>query len=94
MKTRRTEAPSASLQKSIERKPPHIVPGTAVFLTSQPDFAPTSLLHNLKHNKVLDEKNVILIIVMMDTPRVSDARAREDNGASRRGSARYLLKFG
>jgi KUP system potassium uptake protein len=40
-------------------KPPHTVPGTAVFLASDPDFAPTALLHNLKHNKVLHEHNVI-----------------------------------
>ena len=48
------------------------MPGTAVFLTSDPDFAPTALLHNLKHNKVLHEHNVILTIVTADTPRVSD----------------------
>ncbi len=45
------------------------VPGTAVFLTSDPDFAPTALLHNLKHNKVLHEHNVVLTIVTADTPR-------------------------
>jgi KUP system potassium uptake protein len=49
-----------------------MVPGTAVFLTSQPEFAPTALLHNLKHNKILHEHNVILTIVTTDTPRVND----------------------
>ena len=48
------------------------MPGTAVFLTSDPKSAPTSLLHNLKHNKVLHEHNVILTIKTTDTPRVSD----------------------
>ena len=62
-KTRRTEVPLDTLVHSLEKKPPHIVPGTAVFLTSDPDFAPTALLHNLKHNKVLHEHNVILTIV-------------------------------
>jgi KUP system potassium uptake protein len=71
-KTRRAEVPLSTLIGSIERSPPHIVRGTAVFLTSQPESAPTSLLHNLKHNKVLHEKNVILTIVTTDTPRVSD----------------------
>jgi KUP system potassium uptake protein len=71
-KTRRTEVPLDTLLPSLEKKLPHIVPGTAVFLTSQPDFAPTALLHNLKHNKVLHEHNVILTIVTTDTPRVSD----------------------
>ena len=71
-KTRRTEVPLETLVRSLQQKPPHIVPGTAVFLTSDPDFAPTSLLHNLKHNKVLHEHNVILTIITADTPRVSD----------------------
>ena len=63
---------------SLEKKPPHIVPGTAVFLTSDPDFAPTALLHNLKHNKVLHEHNVILTIVTDDTPARQRGRAGED----------------
>jgi KUP system potassium uptake protein len=71
-KTRRIEVPLETLLKSLEKKPPHAVPGTAVFLTSDPEFAPTALLHNLKHNKVLHEHNVILTIVTADTPRVSD----------------------
>ncbi len=71
-KTRRIEVPLDSLLHSLEKKPPHVVPGTAVFLTSDPEFAPTALLHNLKHNKVLHEHNVILTIVTADTPRVTD----------------------
>src|SRR5712691_5630169 len=70
-KTRRTEVPLDALIHSLEKKPPHIVPGTAVFLTSDPASAPTALLHNLKHNKVLHEHNVILTIVTTDTPRVT-----------------------
>ncbi len=69
-KTRRTEIPLDTLLRSFEKKPPHSVPGTAVFLTSTPDFAPTALLHNLKHNKVLHQHNVILTIVIADTPRI------------------------
>ncbi len=71
-KTRRTEVPIDTLFRSLTKKPPHIVPGTAVFLTSDPDFAPTALLHNLKHNKVLHENNVILTIITADTPRVPE----------------------
>ncbi|HMJ41691.1 MAG TPA: KUP/HAK/KT family potassium transporter, partial [Pseudolabrys sp.] len=52
-KTRRTEVPIDTLFRILEKKPPHIVPGTAVFLTSDPEFTPTALLHNLKHNKIL-----------------------------------------
>jgi KUP system potassium uptake protein len=69
-KTRRVEVPFQPLVESLEKKPPHVVPGTAVFLTSDPEFAPTALLHNLKHNKVLHEHNVILTIVNEDIPRV------------------------
>jgi KUP system potassium uptake protein len=43
-----------------------------VFFTSDPEFAPTALLHSLKHYKVLHEKNVILTIITADTPRVRD----------------------
>jgi KUP system potassium uptake protein len=69
-KTRRTEVPLRELIKSLEKRPPHIVKGTAVFLTSDPNFVPTALLHNLKHNKVLHEHNVILTIETAQTPRV------------------------
>ncbi|TAI64029.1 potassium transporter Kup [Bradyrhizobium sp. Leo170] len=69
-KTRRIEVPLDDLIKSLEKRPPHIVKGTAVFLTSDPGFVPTALLHNLKHNKVLHEHNVILTIETAQTPRV------------------------
>ena len=69
-KTRRIEVPLKELIRSLEKRPPHIVKGTAVFLTSDPDFVPTALLHNLKHNKVLHEHNVILTIETAQTPRV------------------------
>jgi KUP system potassium uptake protein len=72
-KTRRIEVPFEPLINNLEEKPPHIVPGTAVFLTADPDFAPTALLHNLKHNKVLHEHNVILTIKNEDIPRVTMA---------------------
>jgi KUP system potassium uptake protein len=72
-KTRRIEVPLADLIKSLEKRPPHIVKGTAVFLTSDPSFVPTAMMHNLKHNKVLHEHNVILTIETAQTPRVDPA---------------------
>jgi KUP system potassium uptake protein len=69
-KTRRTEVPLRELIQSLEKRPPHIVKGPAVFLTSDPEYVPTALLHNLKHNKVLHEHNVILTIHTAETPRV------------------------
>ena len=92
-KTRRTEVPLDTLLASLEKKPPHVVPGTAVFLTSQPDFAPTALLHNLKHNKILHEHNVILTIITTDTPRVTDEERVKITALSPRFSL-VALKFG
>jgi len=71
-KTRRTDVPLPDLVAMLEKSPPHRVKGVAVFLTSDPDTAPAALLHNLKHNKVLHEKIVILTVKTVDTPRVSD----------------------
>jgi KUP system potassium uptake protein len=71
-KTRRVEVPIDSLIRSLEKKPPHLVPGTAVFLTSDPASAPTALLHSLKHYKVLHEKNVILTVETAHSPKVSE----------------------
>jgi KUP system potassium uptake protein len=67
-KTRRETMPIQALIKSLTKV--QRVPGTAVFLTSEPEAAPQALLHNLKHNKVLHQTNVILSVVTRDTPRV------------------------
>jgi KUP system potassium uptake protein len=92
-KTRRTEVPLDALLQSLEKKPPHLVPGTAVFLTSDPDFAPTALLHNLKHNKVLHEQNVILTIITEDTPRAREEERVTISPVSQHFS-KVALKFG
>jgi KUP system potassium uptake protein len=92
-KTRRVEVPFEPLVNNLEEKPPYIVPGTAVFLTADPDFAPTALLHNLKHNKVLHEQNVILTIVNEDIPRVK-ADDRVQMGTISDKFMRVTLHFG
>ncbi len=92
-KTRRSEVPLETLLRSLEKKPPHVVPGTAVFLTSDPTSAPTALMHNLKHNKVLHEHNVILTVVTADTPRVTDDERVTITPVSPHFS-RVALKFG
>jgi KUP system potassium uptake protein len=92
-KTRRVEVPFQPLIESIEKKPPHVVAGTAVFLTSDPEFAPTALLHNLKHNKVLHEHNVILTIANEDIPRVP-AKDRVQIDTISDKFMRVLLRFG
>jgi KUP system potassium uptake protein len=92
-KTRRTEVPLDDLIRSLEKRPPHIVKGTAIFLTSDPGFTPTALLHNLKHNKVLHENNVILTIESAQTPRVDPAeRVRLETISDK--FAKVRLRFG
>jgi KUP system potassium uptake protein len=48
--------------------PPTRVPGTAIFLTAQQGMVPHALLHNLKHNKVLHERNVFLTAETLNVP--------------------------
>lgn len=71
-KTRKTDVPLLELVGMLSKSPPSRVKGMAVFLTSDPETAPASLLHNLKHNKVLHERNVILTVRSADTPRVPE----------------------
>ncbi len=92
-KTRRQEMPLESLVASLEKKPPARVPGTAVFLTSDPASAPTALLHSLKHYKVLHEKNVILTVETADLPRVDPAERVRIEPVGKTFS-RVVLRFG
>jgi KUP system potassium uptake protein len=71
-KTRRDSVPLLELSEILKARPPHRAPGTAIFLTSDATIAPVALMHNLKHNKVLHEKNIILTVETVETPRVSD----------------------
>jgi KUP system potassium uptake protein len=57
---RQMSIPFESFQASLKRGMPARVPGTAVFMSSNPVGTPTALLHNLKHNKVLHEQVVVL----------------------------------
>ena len=71
-KTRRDSVPLIELSEILKARAPHRAPGTAIFLTSDASMAPVALMHNLKHNKVLHEKNIVLTIETAETPRVSD----------------------
>ena len=92
-KTRKQEIPLRNLVASLEKKPPIRVPGTAVFLTSDPESAPTALLHSLKHYKALHEKNVILTIEYAPTPRVHASDRVLVEPVSKTFS-RVVLRFG
>jgi KUP system potassium uptake protein len=92
-KTRRQEVPLEALVKNLDKKEIHRVAGTAVFLTSDPENAPTALLHSLKHYKVLHEHNVILTVVTADTPRVNPEERVELEAVSKTFS-RVRLRYG
>ncbi|MFO1424333.1 MAG: potassium transporter Kup [Candidatus Competibacteraceae bacterium] len=49
------------------------VSGTAVYLTSRPEGAPSALLHNIKHNEVLHARNILVTIQTAEVPYVADA---------------------
>ncbi|QAU47673.1 potassium transporter Kup [Bradyrhizobium guangzhouense] len=92
-KSRKLEFPLADLVAMLEKRPPQRVPGTAVFLTSDPLSAPTALMHSLKHYKVLHEKNVILTIETAQTPRIDPAERVKLEAISPTFS-KVTLKFG
>ena len=69
------------------------VPGTAVFMTSTPEGVPHALLHNLKHNKVLHERVILLTVKIADMPYVAEeARVKVDDLGQ--GFHRMLLYYG
>jgi len=74
---------------SLREYPPRRVPGTALFLTTEPTLAPQALLHNLKHNKVLHERNVIVTVEVLDEP-FAPAHARV--AVARLGGELYRIR--
>ncbi len=62
--------PMQLIADRLTESPPVIVPGTAVFLTANPRIAPPALMHNLKHNRVLHDRNFIVTVDVQTTPRV------------------------
>lgn len=69
--------------------PPHRVSGTAIYLTGNDTLVPVSLLHNLKHNKVLHERTIFLNFVTLDVPYVENKTRVEVKEA---GGGLYLAK--
>ena len=69
------------------------VPGTAVFLSANPEGAPPALLHNIKHNKVLHERVIILTVKIEDVPFVAEER-RIEEGAIGGGFYRVVARYG
>jgi len=83
----------SELARALEQRPPVLVEGTAVFLTQDPDVAPSALLHNLKHNKALHRLNILLTVDTQSTPNV----APEDRLVLERISEHFMkarLRYG
>ena len=76
-KMRRDSIPLQELIRMLEKSKPTRVPGTAIFLTNQPEVAPSALMHNLKHNKVLHEHVWIMSVRTESMPRVPIANRYE-----------------
>ena len=76
-KTHRDSIAIRDLIRMLQKSEPTRVPGTAIFLTSDPLVAPAALMHNLKHNKVLHERILIVSVKTEGLPRVSAANRHE-----------------
>jgi KUP system potassium uptake protein len=69
--------PLETFVKSIKPGHPERISGTAVFMTANVDQVPTALLHNLKHNKVLHDRVVLMNVQTADIPRVPEDQRLE-----------------
>ncbi|MFN7009410.1 MAG: potassium transporter Kup [Allorhizobium sp.] len=95
-KTRHADVPLTAFIASIEKKSenaPVSVAGTAIFLTSDPETAPAALLHNLKHNHVIHDRNIILTIKTVNRPRANEEERFLVEQLSERFS-RVEIRFG
>ncbi len=72
-KSRASSIEISSLLQMLEKTHPLEAPGTAVFLTADPEMAPPALLHNLKHNRVLHKANFIVTVATAPIPEVPEA---------------------
>jgi KUP system potassium uptake protein len=79
--------------ESVTSHPPVRVPGTAIFLTANINAVPNALLHNLKHNKVLHERNILMTVETLDTP-LAEYGERTEITALGHEFYRVVIRFG
>ena len=79
--------------ESVTAHPPLRVPGTAIFLTANIHGVPNALLHNLKHNKVLHERNILMTVETLDVP-TADYGERTEITALGHEFYRVVIRFG
>jgi KUP system potassium uptake protein len=65
--------PIAQFQDELRTAPPVRVKGASVFMTSSPDVVPAVLLHHLRHNKVLHESVILLVVATRNVPLVAES---------------------
>jgi len=87
-----TALPLAPMIEALSRDAAR-VQGTAVFMTSAPDEMPAAMLHNLKHNKVLHERNIVLHVQFEDVPLVTRAKRLEVTDLGH-GFYRMIVHYG
>ncbi len=90
---RQDSLPLASFLARLPQSRTVRVPGLAVFLTGNPDYVPASLLHNLKHNKVLHERVLFLTVQNLDVPEIEPERRIETQELAT-GIHRVILRYG
>jgi KUP system potassium uptake protein len=78
---------------SVTSHPPLRVPGTAIFLTANSGGVPNALLHNLKHNKVLHERNILMTVETLDSP-FAEYSERTEITALGHEFYRVVVRFG
>lgn len=85
--------PTGSFVRMMRNSSVNVIPGTAFFLTGDPEVVPSALLHNIKHNRVLHEQTVLLTV---ETLRVPYATADERVTVEPLGGCfvRLILRFG
>lgn len=91
--TARDGLPITTFLPALMISPPVRVPGTAVFLVADPDTTPQAMLHNLKHNKVLHERNVFLHVQTLQVPYAPEGGRVVDEPLGD-GFHRVRLRFG
>ena len=90
---RQDSLPLASFLGRLPQSRTIRVPGTAVFLTGNPDYVPGALLHNLKHNKVLHERVLFVTVTTLDVPEIAPERRAEFTELAS-GIYRVIIRYG
>jgi KUP system potassium uptake protein len=79
--------------EDVAARPPHRVPGTAVFMYGNPNGTPPALLHSLKHYKVLHERTVFLSVSTEEVPHLDEAERLEVTELGH-GFYRIAIRYG